>query len=164
MARLPYTEGPQYPLNILKLLSHSSGTYDKWATLGGAHFTDLALPPKFRELVILLSTTKFHSSYEFTHHIPVSQKAGVTDAQRNEIAKSGVKKGYFSSGGGDDVGFEEKEKALLGFVEGIIESESGDVDDAVFDKIKELFSDREIVEIISLQVSTSELKQRSMPE
>ena len=39
MARLPYNSGPAYPLNILKLLGHSSGTYEKWTTLAGAHFT-----------------------------------------------------------------------------------------------------------------------------
>ncbi|KAF2794375.1 hypothetical protein K505DRAFT_361143 [Melanomma pulvis-pyrius CBS 109.77] len=121
--------------------------------LGGAHFTDLALPQKLRELVILLTTAKFKSTYEFTHHTPVSQATGVTDEQREDIGNAGEQKGYFSKGDGGEgnVGWEEKEKVLLGFVEAVIESVDGDVSDELFGKVKELFSDREIVEIVSLE-------------
>jgi alkylhydroperoxidase family enzyme len=48
--------------------------------------------------------------------------------------------------------FDEKETALLQFVEALIETETGDVEDAVFDKVKEMFGDREVVEVVSLQV------------
>jgi alkylhydroperoxidase family enzyme len=48
--------------------------------------------------------------------------------------------------------FDEKETALLQFVEALIETETGDVEDVVFDRVKEMFGDRQVVEVVSLQV------------
>jgi alkylhydroperoxidase family enzyme len=108
------------------------------------------LPTKFRELTILLTTAKLKSTYEFTHHTPVSKAAGVTDEQREILKTAGERKHYFTHTSSDL--FDEKETALLQFVEALIETETGDVEDALFDKVKELFGDREVVEVVSLQV------------
>lgn len=92
----------------------------------------------------------------------MSKAAGVTDEQREDIGRAGEQKGYFNNGGDGErnVGWEGKEKVLLGFVEAVIESADEDVRDEMFSKVKEQFSDREIVEIVSLEVSLRVDKRR----
>ncbi|KAE8151629.1 AhpD-like protein [Aspergillus avenaceus] len=155
MARLPYNDfrshhtPPKYPtLNVLKLLSHSSATINHWADVGNAQFKHLSLSPRDRELVILLSTAKFRSTYEWTHHIPISTKAGVTDEERQVIQDAGAQARYFS-GQKPTTKFNTKDGILLDSVETIIEHP--EVGEELWARVKELFSDREIVEIISLQ-------------
>ncbi|KAJ9148519.1 hypothetical protein NKR23_g4887 [Pleurostoma richardsiae] len=154
MARLPYTldASQEYvPLNVLKILSLSSATFKHWAELGSAQFKDLELPRRERELVILLSTSKFPSTYEWTHHVPISAKFGITDVQREELSRAGTQKGYFASQekGQGETHFTSKEMTLLLFVEAVIEGP--EVSDALWERVKADFSEREIVEVISLQ-------------
>lgn len=153
MARLPYPDIKGTPLNISKLLAHSPATVNHWSKIAGAHFKDLELSSKNRELVILLSTAKFRSTYEWTHHSTVSAKEGVTDAQREVIAQAGRQKGYFSAQGKleslADL-FTPREKTLLLFIEAVIDGP--EVADELWAKAKTEFSDREVVEMITLQV------------
>lgn len=152
MARLPYPDIKGTPLNISKLLAHSPATVNHWSKIAGAHFKDLELSSKNRELVILLSTAKFRSTYEWTHHSTVSAKEGVTDAQREVIAQAGRQKGYFSAQGKleslADL-FTPREKTLLLFIEAVIDGP--EVADELWAKAKTEFSDREVVEMITLQ-------------
>lgn len=158
MARLPYpdVEMKGMPLNVLKLFSYSSATAEYWTKIGTAQFRKLALSHKHRELVILLSTAKFKSSYEWTHHITISTNEGVTDAQREVLAEAGNQKGFFSeqekAGQITDL-FTPQEKTLLLFLEAIIDEP--EVGDDLWARVKAEFSDREIVEVITLQVSFS---------
>ncbi|KAL4869582.1 hypothetical protein BDV12DRAFT_196209 [Aspergillus spectabilis] len=157
MARLPYpnfraqhTSPKHTTINVLKLLSYSPSTVTHWAHIGNAQFNSLEISNRDRELVILLSTAKFKSNYEWTHHIPVSRKAGVTDLQRAEIEKAGKVRKYFSEGGFDErAGFSEKDAILLRFVEAVIEE--GVVGEEHWGRMRGVFSDREVVEVISLQ-------------
>jgi alkylhydroperoxidase family enzyme len=160
MARFPYpswedknfTAVGKPTINVLKLLSYSSATVDQWCAIGNAQFTRLALAKKNRELVILLSSAKFGSVYEWTHHIPISARFGVTDIQREELLKAGKTKGYFSEAYWmrNKAGFTQKERLLLTFLEAVVDV--GEVDESVWEKTSEAFSKREIVEIISMQV------------
>lgn len=158
MARLPY---PDYHtphaksrsiLNVMKLLSHSTATVNHWADVGNAQFKHLSLSPRDRELVIMLTTSKFNSAYEWTHHLPLSLKAGVTKKQQTALQASAKQKNYFIDGTYDpEAEFGEKDLILLTFVESIIQQP--EVSDELWERVKATFSDREIVEIISLQVS-----------
>ncbi|KAE9568820.1 hypothetical protein CGMCC3_g15046 [Colletotrichum fructicola] len=152
MARLPYPEPQAKGLNVLKQFAHTPATAKHWGSIGAAQFKDLELSNKNRELSILLSTSKFRSSYEFSHHVPVSTKEGVTDAQREVLAQAGKQKGFLA--GKDGSGqlkdlFTQKERTLLVFLEAVIEGP--EVDDKVFAGAKAELSDREIVELITLQ-------------
>ncbi len=155
MARLPYPSSypaGYAPLNVLKLLSLSSATFKHWADIGTAQFMKLSIPAPERELAILLTTAKFGSTYEYTHHVPVSAKFGITDQQRDELARAGVRKNYFaaSNEGRNTACFSPKETTLLRFVEAVIEGP--EIPQALWDETKAIFSDREIVELITLQV------------
>ncbi|GAA84052.1 hypothetical protein AKAW_02167 [Aspergillus luchuensis IFO 4308] len=157
MARLPYPEPPKqhaksHPtLNIMKLLSYSTATVEHWAGLGNAQFKHLLLSARHRELVIMLTTSKFNSTYEWTHHTPVSLKAGVTEQQQAALKASAKEKDFFIDRKFDNgaVGFSEKDLILLSFVETIIQQP--EVSDELWKSVKGQFSDREIVEIITLQ-------------
>ena len=161
MARFPYPawEDKHFKavgkptINVLKLLSYSPATIEKWADIGNAQFAQFALIKKHREIGILLSAAKFGSNYEWTHHIPLSAKFGVTDLQREEILKAGRVKGYFTEEywTRNKPGFDQKEKVLLTFLEAVIDI--GEVDEGTWQKTTGTFSKREIVELISMQVS-----------
>lgn len=163
MARLPY---PPYEdkffaavgkptINVMKMLSYSSATVEQWGTIGNAQFARLELSKKNREYVILLAAAKFGSSYEWDHHVPLSARFKITDEQREEIQKAGKTKGYFA--GYDwtknQAKFSGAEKVLLQYLEAVIDV--GDVDDTLWEEVMDTFSKREIVEIISVQVSAS---------
>ncbi|RAH65343.1 uncharacterized protein BO66DRAFT_443178 [Aspergillus aculeatinus CBS 121060] len=102
MSRLPYPDyhtphAKSHPtLNIIKLLSHN----------------------RDRELVIMLTTAKFQSTYEWTHHVPVAR---VTRAQQSALAASSKRFSYFIYGKhSPEAGFNPRDLALLTFVETII--------------------------------------------
>lgn len=161
MARLPYLDyhtlhAKSRPiLNIIKLLSHSTATVDHWADVGNAQFKHLLLSARDRELIILLTTSKFNSTYEWTHHLPLSLKAGVTRKQQSALEASAKRNDYFIGRKYDpEAGFSEKDHVLLSFVETIIQQP--EVSDELWKHVKDKFSDREIVEIISLQVRRQE--------
>lgn len=158
MGRLPYPsfhselDSPKHEtLNVFKVLSYSPATVKQWISIGHAQFRDFSLTSRDRELVILLSTAKFQSTYEWTHHIGVSTKVGITARQRDEIAAAGKTTGYFGSGRFDaGAGFSERDLMLLTFLEAVIEKPH--VSDELWARAKGVFTDRELVEIISAQV------------
>lgn len=159
MARIPYpstngkdsaSAGKPVP-NILKLLSHSGATVKHWGAVGGAQFSQFALSKKNRELLVLLTTAKFGSAYEWTHHVALSAKVGVTDEQRQSLADAGKATGYFSN---VKAGFTDTEILFLQFLESVIDT--GDVSDDLLAQMRKAFSDREIVEIISMQACFAE--------
>ena len=163
MARLPYPDyhtphAKSHPtINIMKLLSYSAATVDHWAGLGNAQFKQLLLSTRDRELVIMLTTSKLNSIYEWNHHLPLSLKAGVTEKQQSALKTSAKEKNYFIHRKCDSgAGFSEKDIILLAFVETIIQQP--EVSDELWKSVKGEFSDREIVEIISLQVSDYQIR------
>ncbi|RAK75295.1 carboxymuconolactone decarboxylase family protein [Aspergillus fijiensis CBS 313.89] len=138
MSRLPYPDyhtphAKSHPtLNITKLLSHSATIVDHWTALGNVQFKDLFLADREGELVIMLTTANFQSTYEWTHHVLVALKAGVTRAQHPEA--------WFSP----------RDIVLLTFVETI--TQQPEVGDELWERVRQEFSGREVVQIISLQV------------
>jgi hypothetical protein len=118
MARLPYlnyTCNSRPTINAIKLLAHSPATADHWTAVGTAHFKSLALSKRLRELATLYLSARFQSSYEWDHRIPLSTRAGITEAQREMLRNVAIKDvNFFTSGGGKEV-FEGREIALLIF-------------------------------------------------
>jgi alkylhydroperoxidase family enzyme len=161
MARFPYPEwedknfaaAGKRTINVFKLLSYSPATVEQWTSIGNAHFTKISHTKKNRELIILLSSAKFGSIYEWTHHIPLSTKFGITDKQREELLSAGKVKGYFSERYWErnEASFNQEEQVLLTFLEVVIDS--GEVDEATWQMTTRTFSERQIMEIITMQVS-----------
>ncbi|KAJ5387351.1 hypothetical protein N7509_009892 [Penicillium cosmopolitanum] len=139
MAQLPYPDyntphaaATSHPtINILKLLSYSTATAHHWTELGHAQFKNLKLSNRDRELVILLTSSKFNPVYEWAHRLPLSLKAGDENFEDEKV------------------GFSDKDLVLLTFVETIIQQ--SEVGDQLWERVRSEFSHREIMEIISLQ-------------
>jgi alkylhydroperoxidase family enzyme len=77
----------------------------------------------------------------------------VTDAQRAEIEKTAGDSTYFLQGKTEPEVFSPQELAMLKFLEATINSPT--VDDAVFREAKQYLSDRQMVEVVLLQVCWS---------
>lgn len=161
MGRLPYPkfhselDSPKHEtLNVFKILSYSPSTVNHWINIGHAHFKSLSLTTRDRELAILLSTAKFRSTYEWTHHMLASGRVGITKTQLAEMEAAGRDTQYFGSQKfNTEAGFSERDVMLLTLVENIIEQPY--VSDALWLKAKQVFSEREVIELISIQVFTS---------
>ena len=164
MVRVTYPPSSQFPtisasrppVNTIKLLSHSPSTVTHWTAVGTAHYRELQLPKRLRELTILYCAAKFKSPYEWTHHVIVSAKI-VTDKERNVIkgafegenCSAGKGQPFFEKGGGK-YAFDKRERTLFKFLEQITSEPT--VNDTLWEEVRGLFSEREIVEILSLQV------------
>ncbi|KAE9372870.1 hypothetical protein N431DRAFT_457549 [Stipitochalara longipes BDJ] len=163
MARIPYPPPSQFPpisasqppVNTIKLLSHSPSTVTHWTAIGTAHYRELQLPKRLRELTILYCAAKFQSAYEWDHHVIVSAKI-LTEQEWNVIKRAfegvgnigtGVQS-FFREGGGKDV-FPERERILLKFLEEVTSEPT--VTDQLWEEVQGKFSTREIVEVMSLQ-------------
>lgn len=77
-------------------------------------------------------------------------KPFVTDEQRAEIEKTTGDSSYFLQGKAQHGVFSQQELALLKFLEATINSPT--VDDAIFDEARQHLSERQMVEVVIVQV------------
>lgn len=77
----------------------------------------------------------------------------MTDEQREELRKAAKVKGYFSEAywKENNASFNRKEQVLLTFLEAVIDS--GEVEESAWQKATEAFSKRQIMELLTMQVS-----------
>jgi alkylhydroperoxidase family enzyme len=95
---------------------------------------DAKTPRALLELVIMRTAQIVGSAYELNQHTPFIKKCGYSDAQVAEL----------SAWQGSTL-FDDKERALLGYVEQM--AHGGEVDDATFAALEKFFTPEEIVEI-----------------
>jgi 4-carboxymuconolactone decarboxylase len=96
---------------------------------------DTKLGRKLLELAIVRTAYLIDCAYELDHHLPMIKKVGYSDAQIAAMKDLSGKAGLF----------DEREQALLGFVDGICDK--GRVDDATYGRLSQHFSPQEIVEL-----------------
>ena len=95
---------------------------------------DAVTPRVLRELVILRTALIVGSDYEINQHIPMIRACGYS-REKMEAVKDWRRSPLF----------DEKERAILGFVDQM--AKGGDVDDPTYDALASRFPPREIVEI-----------------
>ncbi|MES2482638.1 MAG: carboxymuconolactone decarboxylase family protein [Pseudomonadota bacterium] len=117
--------------NVFLALTQTPNILDGFLTYANS-VRDCGLDPKLREMAILTVGHVTHSKYEVAHHQSHAEKAGVTPAQRAEIAsfeKSSL--------------FDAKEKAVMAFAK---ESTLNvDVSDAVWNEAAKHLSETEMI-------------------
>jgi alkylhydroperoxidase family enzyme len=91
-----------------------------------------------RELIILQTSRLFHAEYVWEQHREISEAIGVSEDQRKALDLGDLTSGVFS----------EKERVLLEFISQI--STTLSLSSAQFAKLREFFSEQEIVEIIGV--------------
>jgi alkylhydroperoxidase family enzyme len=97
--------------------------------------TKTAVKQSLIELGILCAGKICECEYEYTQHVTLAKKAGLTRAQIDAV-------GHWRS---SDV-YDEHQRAVLAWIEAIC-SNKGSVHDAIYDEMTRLFSPQEIFEI-----------------
>ncbi|TDZ27293.1 hypothetical protein C8035_v010556 [Colletotrichum spinosum] len=130
------------PLQALDLtLLHSPPVADGWNSFLGAVRTQTTIPADLRELAISRVAVVNKAWYEWGHHAPLAVAAGVPqegmDAIKTEAAlELDARPGLFLN---------EQQWAVLVYADEMTRNVR--VKDETFEKLKSLFSEREVVEI-----------------
>jgi alkylhydroperoxidase family enzyme len=121
------------PPNLYKALANHPQLVAAWTEFSKTLRHDTRTPRKLRELVILRGAQLMRSEYEWAQHLPMARKAGVSEAQIQDLSswKTSTR-------------FDEREKAALALGEAVTQ---GQVSDAVFKEAKKHFDDHDYVEI-----------------
>lgn len=150
MARIPYADlsAPELAalaeriraerggtlLNLFRMLLHSPEIAEAWLGLGGAVRFRSTLDDRSRELAICAVARWTGADYEWAHHEPLARRAGVpADAL---AALPGWRGAH---------GFDQRDRAVLAYAEAL--TLDACADDATFAGVREVFGDRELVEL-----------------
>lgn len=124
-------------LNLLKVMAHCPWIGRNFMRLGNSILRGEELPARLRELAILCIGKLLQAEYEFTHHIPLAQQAGVRKEQIDQLsnwASAGV--------------FNREEQAVLRYAEELTKNVR--VSNATFEELRNLFSECCIVELTAI--------------
>jgi AhpD family alkylhydroperoxidase len=152
MARIDYPERAGLPPELrtlleqlpkkrhppIDMLAHSPALAEGFMRVAKAQFTEIELPPRRRELLILTVAHSSDCEYEYRQHVAASRAAGVEDEVREAIWDGSLEPATLA----DD------DRALLAFVGAILASPR--VSDAVLEAARAHLSDREVVEVLHL--------------
>jgi alkylhydroperoxidase family enzyme len=149
MARIPYRQPDDAdgrvrevleaapPLNIFRLAAQADTAFVPWLRFGGAILGELQLDPALRELAILrVARLTPGAEYEWVQHEPIALAVGARQDQVDALRADDIDAAVFS----------EAERAVLLFTTEVVESAV--VDDATYEAVAAVLSDREIVELI----------------
>jgi alkylhydroperoxidase family enzyme len=120
-------------MNIFRAFSHSPEALRRFMKLGSYFLEEGKLDPKLRELAILRAGVACRSPYEFSQHISIGRRTGLSDAQIRGV-------------GDPHVGlFDPREMAVLAYAGEL--SVDSRVSDATFDAVSQHLNGEEIVEL-----------------
>ncbi|GJC79435.1 hypothetical protein ColLi_02273 [Colletotrichum liriopes] len=141
VSRIQARRNPR-PLQSLDLaLLHAPPVADGWNSFLGAVRTQTTIPADLRELAISRVAVVNRAWYEWGHHAPLAVAAGVsTDAMDAVKAEAPLELGARPA-----LYLSEKQWAVLVYTDEMTRNVR--VKDETFDKLKSLFSEREVVEI-----------------
>ncbi len=124
----------QTVLNLFKVMANSPEVGRAFLRLGNRILRKGRLDPKLRELAILRVGDLAKANYEFTQHVPIARRVGVT---ADKIAA-------LPAWQASDL-FNDRERAVLQYTDEVAEQIR--VSDETFGEIKAFLSDQEIVEL-----------------
>src|SRR5262245_8341331 len=150
MARIPYPDPSRYEgqplaerirrerggqlLNLYRMLLHSPPVTEGWLAFLTAIRHKTELPARYRELAILRVAVLNGAEYEFEVHVPFALKEGVSreaiDALRANRNTNDL---------------DEADRAVVGYADAMTREIR--VPDEVFARMRELFSERDVVEL-----------------
>ncbi|KAI1974859.1 hypothetical protein LOZ53_002404 [Ophidiomyces ophidiicola] len=130
--------GGLIPLDLALL--HSFPVADGWNTFLGSIRSRSSLPVDIREIAICRVATLNEAWFEWKHHAPILAETGFS-----EDMMEAVKSAEIPADDRLNELFNRKQVAVLKYTEAMTRTVK--VPDAVFGKMKELFSEKEIVEV-----------------
>lgn len=149
MARLPYAEldraHPKVqeafadlaaPLNIFRMLAHAERNFAPFLRFGGTVLARQQLDDALRELAILYVAAVSKCRYEWTQHVPIAERAGVTSDQVEAIERLDL----------DAPCFDARERLVLRFTREVVRDVRAS--DETLAALAGSFPPREIVELL----------------
>ncbi len=121
-------------LNLFKVMAHCPEVGINFLRLGNAILSKGALLPKFREVAILRVGNIYQANYEFTQHIRLGLRAGVTKDQIDSLSA------WESSGK-----FNGEEAAILRYTDEVTKNIR--VNDDAFAAVRKFLSEEQVVEL-----------------
>jgi AhpD family alkylhydroperoxidase len=151
MARVPYIDDQIKPelkpvadriraerggrvLNLYRVLLNSPKIAEAWLQFFTVIRQQCELPAQYRELAIMIVAVVNGADYEYSHHVPFALKAGVTQAQLDELPRWR-----------ESLLFDASQRAVLGYTESM--TRDVHVPDAIFAAVSKHFDARQIVEL-----------------
>jgi alkylhydroperoxidase family enzyme len=134
---------PLQPLDLALL--HAPPIASGWNSFLGAVRTRNSLTTDVRELAICRVAVLNGAAYEWAHHAPIARGGGVSEEGILTVKDADVKergKAQIRNEGG---GLSQKQWAVLEYTDQMTRGVK--VEDEVFDNLKALFSEQEVVEI-----------------
>ncbi|KAF2725769.1 hypothetical protein K431DRAFT_215122 [Polychaeton citri CBS 116435] len=133
-----------------KSLLHAPPIADGWNSFIGSIRSRNSIPDSIRELCMCRVAVLNQAWYEWHSHSPLLEKTGVLSTEAIEYIKTRPKPGLSDKGAVEDGGsgeklMDEKHLAVLEYTDAM--TIGCVVPQPVFNKLKALFSDREVVEI-----------------
>lgn len=122
------------PINLHRIVANSPNALRNFLRLGNSLLLYGQLAPRLRELAILRIAQITGAEYEWVHHVPIAEEAGVNHAEISHL---------------DDwryrPEFDDREKAVVRYTEAV--TRDVEVPDEVFDELRKHLSEPEIVEL-----------------
>ncbi|MFI5898185.1 carboxymuconolactone decarboxylase family protein [Actinoplanes sp. NPDC051513] len=126
------------PDEMNKMLSHGVGTMNLFVKMARTQFSDLELPGRLREMVILTVAVYTDCSFEIAKHEPVARDSGVEGRVRQLIRARWI----------DSPELSDHDRTLLRFTVEVLRSPT--VSDELFDSVRGILSEREIIEVLQV--------------
>ena len=124
-------------LNIIKVLAHCPKIGLNYQRLAGSVLRGENVPANLRELATLRVGNLAQAEYEFSHHVPLALRAGVSQKQIDEISDWAT-----------SAEFNDQERAVLSYTDEV--ARDNKVTDDTFARLRSFFSEHDIVELTIL--------------
>ena len=121
-------------LNLNRVLAHSPNVLRNFMRLGNSLLFHGVLPPRLRELAILRVAELTGAHYEWAHHVPIAQQAGVSEEQIAGLTSWAT-----------SAHFDARERAALAYTDSVASTVG--VSDEVFGEARAHLSEAEVVEL-----------------
>ncbi len=121
-------------LNIYKVMAHCPRVGREFLRLGNAILFNGSLPPKIRELAILRVGDLAEATYEWTQHVPIGLKAGLTEQQIKTMHRWK-----------DSPLFSDQERAVLQYTDEVAQNIR--VSEETFRAVRDFLTEEQVVEL-----------------
>jgi len=136
---------PLQPLDLTLL--HSPPVADGWNSFLGAIRTKTLLTQDVREIAISRVAVVNRAWYEWAHHAPLAEQGGVSKEGMEVVKREGALRLVGEGADEKPEALTEKQWAVTCFTDEM--TRDVQVRDETFARLRELFSEREVVEIVA---------------
>lgn len=126
------------PDPMVRMMAHSVATVRVFIQQAMIQFRELRLSARRREVAILAVAVGADCEFVFAQHVPISEQAGISAADREIIHR----------GDFDNPALDPQDRAILKFAAEVVARPR--VRDETFDRAREFLTDREIVELLQV--------------